>query len=97
MDFGLLSSFPDYERNPRSSFLYLENLDAEKFKFQASTFNKASLGRWLLMDTGDVDADGDEDIFLSSFTYSFSPVPSELLKTWEKSNTDILILENVLK
>ena len=48
------------------------------------------------MDKGDVDADGDMDILLSSFTYVFTPVPDNLSKQWAETNMDVLVLENLL-
>ena len=96
IDFGVLSTFPDYENKPEFSFVYLENTNADAFKFTPYTLEEANLGRWLLMDKGDVDQDGDMDILLSSFTYSFIPVPAGLLQFWKESNTDMMILENKL-
>ncbi|MFS4492293.1 FG-GAP repeat domain-containing protein [Maribacter sp. 2308TA10-17] len=94
LDIGIVSSFPDYEKNPEFSFVYLENLDSENFKFEAFGLENPSLGRWLLMDTGDIDRDGDEDIILSSFTYYFTPVPDYLYKQWFSSDVDLMVLEN---
>jgi len=96
MDFAIVASFPDYENHPDASFAYLENLDAENFKFAVSSLQDPQAGRWFLMDAGDLDADGDEDLVLSSFTYNFTPVPEELSKKWNSSYVDILVLENQL-
>ena len=95
-DFALVASFPDYKKNPILSFVFLENKDSENFTFETFTFKDANLGRWLLMDTGDFDRDGDEDIVLSSFTYSFTPVPKAVSEIWKESKTELLILENTL-
>jgi len=97
VDFGLLSTFPDYEKHPEFSFVYLENENASAFNFKPYTFKDSNTGRWFLMDAGDVDNDGDEDIILSSFTYIFTPVPAHLSKLWNEKNVDIMILENTLK
>lgn len=96
LDFGLISTFPDYENEPESSFVYLENLNADAFTFSAKTFNASKLGRWFLMDIGDVDNDGDDDIILSSFTYAFTPVPQAISELWNENNLEVLILENTL-
>jgi len=55
-----------------------------------------NLGRWFLLDKGDIDNDGDIDILISSFTYTFSPVPDEFQKAWEENNVDLILLENNL-
>jgi hypothetical protein len=97
IDFGILSTFPDYDNNPEFSFVYLENTDSEKFTFKANTFENSKLSKWFLMDAGDIDHDGDEDIILSSFTYVLTPVPDELSALWNEKNVDLMILENNLK
>ena len=97
IDFGIISTFPDYEKTPEFSFVYLENTNSGAFSFSPYTFKESNLGRWFLMDSGDVDGDGDEDIILSAFSYSFTPVPEEFTKFWNEQNVDILVLENKLK
>ncbi len=97
IDFGLLSTFPDYDAKPEFSFVYLENNASNTFKFQPYTFGDSKLGRWFLMDAADVDGDGDDDIVLSAFTYVFTPVPKELSQLWKDTNVDIMVLENILK
>ncbi|MEA1785333.1 VCBS repeat-containing protein [Arenibacter sp. GZD96] len=96
IDFGLLSTFPDYDAKPELSFVYLENKMPQHYHFQPYTFTDAALGRWFLMDAADVDGDGDEDIVLSSFTYAFTPVPKKLSDVWKESDIDILWLENTV-
>ena len=94
VDFGLLSTFPDYENPKESPFVYLENKNAADFTFEDSSLEESNYARWLLMDTGDVDGDGDEDIILSSFSYAFTPVPEEKTNFWREKGIDLLILEN---
>ena len=96
VDFGIISTFPDYDNASQLSFVYLENQDAGDYEFKTMVLEEPNLGRWFLMDKGDVDQDGDMDILLSSFTYVFTPVPDDLSKKWASENTDILILENTL-
>ena len=95
-DFGLLSTFPDYENSKEFSFIYLENKNTTDFIFEDSTFKESNFARWLLMDAGDVDGDGDEDIILSAFPYVFTPVPEEQSNFWKENSTDLMILENKL-
>jgi hypothetical protein len=97
IDFGVISTFPDYENKPECSFVYLENTNAAQFNFEPYALKDANLGRWFLMDKGDIDADGDKDIILSSFTYLFTPVPEAMSKFWKEKNVDIMVLENTLK
>jgi len=96
MDFALLATFPDYEHHPEFNFVYLENKNSEHYTFQQEHFEDSHMARWFLMDSADMDGDGDEDIVLSALTYSFTPVPESLEEAWSESYTDLLILENKL-
>lgn len=95
VDFGLVSAFPDYTDHPDYSFVYLENKDADSFDFNPYIIEDSD-ARWFLMDIGDVDADGDQDIILSAFTYIFTPVPDTLLQIWKEKKVDLMILKNQL-
>ena len=96
IDFAILSTFPDYTDPDIRSFVYLENKSAKDFTFTTHTGPDLKIGKWFLMDKGDVDTDGDEDIILSSFTYPYTPAPKELQEYWNEQNVDILILKNSL-
>ena len=69
LDIAAIAQFPDFSQHPNQSFVFLENTGGLTFKPQ--TFPMANRGRWLLIDAGDVDQDGDDDILLGSF-YTFS-------------------------
>lgn len=96
IDIALVASFPDYQNKPDFSFVYLENKNELNFKFSENTFKDSTIGRWFLIDTGDVDYDGDVDIILSSFTYAFTPVPRSFADRWKEENVDIMVLKNNL-
>ena len=96
IDIAVVASFPDYETSPELSFVYLENSGMDSLQFKAFALENYNLGRWLVVDSADLDNDGDEDLVLGSFTYYFTPVPDDLFKEWSMSNTDLLVLENNL-
>ena len=94
MDFCLLATFPDYDKQPLLPFVYLKNEDPGTFEFSTELLNNPTLGRWLLAEAGDIDQDGDQDIILSSFTYVFTPVPDSLNAKWNNTGIDLMILRN---
>lgn len=64
LDIAAISYFPDEAKQLQESFVYLENKGDYKFKpFGIRQYN---MGKWLTMDAGDVDGDGDEDIVIGS-------------------------------
>ena len=96
LDFCLLATFPNYNKEPLLPFVYLQNEDSENYLFTSKVLDRPEEGRWLLVDAGDVDQDGDEDIILGPFTYIFTPVPEQLNAYWQEKGPDLLILENKL-
>ena len=87
--------FADYEHHPEQGFVYLENLSAKgsPFTFKPRTLTDVSLGRWLTMDAGDLDGDGDLDIVLGSF----AGLPHPRQKDWMTKGQPVLLLENTTR
>jgi len=95
LDLATISFFPDYNTNPRESFVFLENLG--DFKFEASTFRECIGGRWLTLDAADLDGDGADDLVLGSYIKGPSPVPRFLMENWQNSGPSAVILMNTSK
>ncbi|HYG41070.1 MAG TPA: VCBS repeat-containing protein [Cytophagales bacterium] len=95
LDIAAIAFFADFEHDNPLPFVYLKN--EGEYNFVASTLEDPLIGRWLTMESGDFDKDGDEDIALGKYITSPSPVPIELLKKWRESSPYILILDNKLK
>lgn len=94
IDIAAISFFPDFHGQPEESFVYLENQG--DFNFQASTIPDPTLGRWIVMDSGDIDDDGDLDLILGSLAFEVIP-KGDFVDKWVQNGIPFIVLENTLK
>jgi hypothetical protein len=94
LDIAAISYFPDYGRSPEESFVYFENTG--NLVFQPASIPQHAAGRWITMDAGDFDGDGDEDIVLGSLVLGPTsiPIPPTIAEKWRLNAPAILLLEN---
>ncbi|HEX8279003.1 MAG TPA: VCBS repeat-containing protein [Segetibacter sp.] len=92
LDIAAISFFANYRDNPDEGFVYLQN--EGNYSFVPYTFPEAKSGRWLTMDTGDIDGDGKLDVVLGNF--SIGPVMMNSKVDWKKG-PPFIVLENVGK
>lgn len=97
VDIAAISFFPNYRAPGKESFVYLKNTGS--LEFEASTFPKSDRGRWLVMNGGDIDQDGDDDLILGSFSalqLGTPYVPEELASDWTQNGPSVVVLENTI-
>lgn len=92
-DIAVNSFFPDYSRGAKEGFVYLQNQGENQFI--PYTFPEVASGRWLVMDVGDVDSDGDMDIALGSLVFE-APGYDQYVEAWIQNGIPFVILENQL-
>ena len=97
MDLAVACNFADFAHHPEAGFVYLEQTEGSPLSFTAHTTPAARDGRWLILEAGDYDGDGDDDLALGSFTLNPSPVPAEVAERWRRDSVDVVVLENEVR
>ncbi len=90
LDFATIA-FYDELQNPEQQFLLFENTGNMTFK--PKFLPEAALGKWLTMDVGDIDGDGDKDIVLGAYAHNVLEYSKLLLRGIDEV-PNVLILEN---
>ncbi|MEL6925633.1 MAG: VCBS repeat-containing protein, partial [Bacteroidota bacterium] len=92
-EFVVAAYFP--QGDAKSAILLFRKAgDTPQLSYNISKFNSADRGRWMTMEKGDVDQDGDTDLILGSFTMGPTPMPGTIVKDWNDASVDVLILRN---
>jgi hypothetical protein len=89
LDVAAISFFPDFARTPERGFIYFENKGSNNLHPQTTLF--AAYGRWLVMESADIDQDGDIDLLLGAANFIGLGA-----KTTIKNEQVLLYLENKL-
>ncbi len=95
LDLASIAFFADFRNNPSEAFIYWENKGP--LKFAPSSIKGVSAGRWISMDAGDYDGDGDLDLVLGNADFRLGDIPPELKKKWDNYSPSLLILKNQLR
>ena len=96
IDIAAISFFPDWERSPEEGFVFLHNTGEGQFEFEALSFEGVHQGRWIVMDAGDLEGDGDLDLILGSLAFETIPDLGQVQR-WSRNGIPFLVLENMTR
>lgn len=96
LDIAAIAFYPGYADTPGEGFVYLENTGG--FQFSPFTFASQGDGRWMVIDSGDLDRDGDADLVIGSFVGLLEPhIPDARQRRWLEQSPSFLVLENTTR
>ncbi|UZR98148.1 FG-GAP repeat domain-containing protein [Chondrinema litorale] len=97
IDLVATAFFPDFNELVDESFLYLENIDSEEFKFKSYNLNRNIPIKSLALIKADVDGDGDMDVVAGHFADTPSrSVPKSVDDKFHSANYGLTVFINQL-
>lgn len=90
LDIAAISFFPDFRKHADQGFVYYENTGSG---YQAYTTPLATHGRWVTMETTDLNRDGYLDLLVGALDFD-TGVPRSLIQQWALKKTSLLVLKN---
>lgn len=92
-DLVVLAMYPDLFNWSEESLVYFENKG--DLNFEPAYLEKEPSGKWFLMDAGDVDRDGDDDLIVGT-NFKVNPVllPPGYKEKWDSSRISYTVFRN---
>jgi hypothetical protein len=94
LDVVVLSIYPDLFRFPEETLVYLENNGEE---FEVRYFEKEPTLKWTILEAGDIDGDGDEDILTGANNMLSFPIPKRFSEKFKTTTVPVSVFENTLQ
>lgn len=91
IDLAVIANFADYDQSPTRGFVFYQNQKEMKFKPYLS--KDTDLARYLVMEKGDIDADGDMDVMLGAHMVPFL-VNDQMQKQWRDAQIQLVLLKS---
>ena len=93
LDIAAISFFPDFANDSTGGFRYFQNQGSQQFS--SFTLPEAAWGRWIVIDSGDIEGDGDEDLILGSLAFEVT-TPGSFVEDWVARGIPFIVLKNTL-
>lgn len=94
LDIAAISFFPDWTHTDPLDFLLLKGTVDNAW--QAERLSLSGYGRWIVMESADMDRDGDQDFLLGSLMMEPKP-DNGRLKRWLNGQIPFIVLENLTR
>lgn len=92
LDIAAVSYFADYYQQPEEAFVLLFNQG--NWQYNPFSFTEVSAGRWMILESADIDMDGDLDIVLGAALAGISTGPSDMESRWASERKALTIMKN---
>ncbi len=94
IDIAVLSIYPDLFHHPEETLVLLENREDT---FHAKTLVREPSLRWMIIEAGDIDNDGDDDVITGANLILSFPIPAAYTGRFRNAKNAITVFENATR